>query len=56
MKLLIIRHADPDYEIDSLTEAGHREARLLADWFLKQSREKGSGSMPPTSPPWDGPK
>ena len=33
MKLLIIRHADPDYEIDSLTETGHREARLLADWF-----------------------
>ena len=41
MKLLIIRHADPDYEIDGLTEAGHKEARLLADWFLKQSREKG---------------
>ena len=33
MKLLIIRHADPDYEIDGLTEAGHKEARLLADWF-----------------------
>ena len=31
MKLLIIRHADPDYEADSLTPAGWREAALLAD-------------------------
>lgn len=30
MKLLIIRHGDPDYTIDSLTEKGHREAGLLA--------------------------
>lgn len=31
MKLLIIRHADPDYTIDSLTPTGWREAELLAD-------------------------
>lgn len=31
MKLLLIRHGDPDYAIDSLTEKGHREARLLAE-------------------------
>lgn len=31
MKLLIIRHADPDYEKDSLTPQGWREAELLAD-------------------------
>ena len=31
MKILIIRHAEPDYEHDSLTEKGFREARLLAD-------------------------
>jgi broad specificity phosphatase PhoE len=31
MKLLFIRHADPDYEKDSLTEKGWREAELLAD-------------------------
>ena len=31
MKLLLIRHADPDYQLDSLTEAGWREAALLAD-------------------------
>ncbi len=31
MKLLIVRHADPDYSIDSLTPVGWEEARLLAD-------------------------
>lgn len=31
MKLLIIRHADPDYSIDSLTEKGRKEADLLAE-------------------------
>lgn len=30
MKILIIRHGDPDYSIDSLTPQGHIEARLLA--------------------------
>lgn len=30
MKLLIIRHADPDYSIDSLTEQGKIEAELLS--------------------------
>ena len=30
MKILIVRHADPDYTIDSLTEAGWQEAKLLA--------------------------
>lgn len=30
MKLLIIRHGDPDYEHDSLTENGFAEAELLA--------------------------
>ena len=30
MRILIIRHAEPDYEIDGLTEKGHREAKLLA--------------------------
>ena len=31
MKLLIIRHADPDYEKDSLTEVGFTEAELLSE-------------------------
>lgn len=35
MKLLIIRHAEPDYSIDSLTEKGWREARLLSERLSK---------------------
>ena len=35
MKILMIRHGDPDYRTDSLTEAGKREAELLADRLAK---------------------
>ena len=35
MKLLIIRHGDPDYTIDSLTDTGWEEARLLSDRLAK---------------------
>ncbi len=35
MKLFIIRHGDPDYSIDSLTEKGWREAELLAEKLSK---------------------
>lgn len=31
MKLLIVRHGDPDYEHDSLTEKGWREAEYLSE-------------------------
>ena len=31
MKIIFIRHGDPDYEHDSLTEKGIREAKLLAE-------------------------
>lgn len=37
MKLLIIRHGDPDYSIDGLTEKGKREAELLADRLCKET-------------------
>ena len=30
MRLLFIRHAEPDYSTDTLTEKGRREATLLA--------------------------
>ena len=30
MKILLIRHAEPDYAHDSLTEKGRREAELLS--------------------------
>lgn len=36
MKLLIVRHGDPDYAIDSLTEKGWREARLLSDRLVRE--------------------
>jgi probable phosphoglycerate mutase len=36
MRILIIRHGDPDYERDTLTEKGHREAALLADRLGKE--------------------
>ncbi len=31
MKILIVRHGDPDYSVDSLTEKGWREAEYLAE-------------------------
>ena len=30
MKLVLVRHGDPDYENDTLTDKGKREAQLLA--------------------------
>ena len=33
MKLYIIRHADPDYYNDTITEFGWQEAYALADWL-----------------------
>ena len=40
MKLIFIRHAEPDYEKDSLTKKGFREAEILAgrtkDWRVTQ--------------------
>ena len=35
MRLIIIRHGDPDYEADSLTEKGWWEAELLAERIAK---------------------
>jgi probable phosphoglycerate mutase len=35
MKLIIIRHADPDYIKDSLTEKGWKEAEFLSDRISK---------------------
>lgn len=36
MKILIIRHGEPDYSIDSLTPQGWREAELLSQRLIKQ--------------------
>lgn len=35
MKLLIVRHGDPDYSIDSLTPTGWKEAELLSHRLTK---------------------
>lgn len=35
MEILIVRHADPDYSIDSLTEKGWKEAELLSHKLSK---------------------
>lgn len=40
MKILIIRHGDPDYTIDSLTEKGKTEAELLSDRISKMDIKK----------------
>lgn len=34
MRLLIIRHGDPDYEHNALTERGHREAAALSRYLM----------------------
>ncbi|MDE7262311.1 MAG: histidine phosphatase family protein [Oscillospiraceae bacterium] len=35
MKLLIVRHGDPDYSVDSLTEKGWREAEYLSERLVR---------------------
>lgn len=39
MKILIIRHAEPDYALDSLTEKGFREAKLLGEYLHRHYPE-----------------
>ncbi|NLB15990.1 MAG: histidine phosphatase family protein, partial [Clostridiales bacterium] len=33
MRILIIRHSDPDYKLDSLTPRGFKEAEALGNWL-----------------------
>ena len=35
MRLIFIRHGDPDYSIDNLTEKGKREVKLLTERICK---------------------
>ena len=39
MRLLFIRHGDPDYEHDCLTDKGIREAQLLAQRMKKETMD-----------------
>jgi broad specificity phosphatase PhoE len=36
MRIYIVRHADPIYETDSITEEGQREAEALADYLVEE--------------------
>ena len=40
MRILIIRHGDPDYTIDGLTEKGKREVELLKNRMIKEDITK----------------
>src|SRR5690349_4013160 len=40
MRLYLIRHADPDYERDSITPAGHREAQALAKRMQRERLDR----------------
>ncbi len=40
MRILIVRHGDPIYETDTLTEKGEREARLLSERLCKENIKK----------------
>ena len=35
MKIIMIRHGEPDYSKDALTEKGEREAACLAKWISR---------------------
>ena len=35
MRIIIVRHGDPNYELDTLTETGWREAELAAEYLAK---------------------
>ena len=36
MRILIVRHGDPNYELDTLTETGWKEAELVADYLSNE--------------------
>ena len=37
MKIILVRHGDPDYEKDCLTELGHKQAKVVAQRLLKEN-------------------
>ena len=47
MELLIIRHGDPDYTIDSLTEKGWKEAEYLSEKLFMYRPLEEPGILPP---------
>lgn len=39
MRIILIRHGDPDYEKDCLTELGHKQARIAAKRLMEENIE-----------------
>ena len=39
MELIFVRHAEPNYEKDALTEKGKKEALLLSDMLVKENAD-----------------
>ena len=39
MRIVLVRHGDPDYEKDCLTELGHKQAAVAAERLLKEGNE-----------------
>ena len=40
MRLILVRHGDPNYELDCLTELGHRQAKVVADRLMEEGIQK----------------
>ena len=40
MRLILVRHGDPDYDKDCLTELGHRQADVVAQRLLEEGIEE----------------
>ena len=40
MRLILVRHGDPNYELDCLTELGHRQAKVVAQRLMEEGIEK----------------
>lgn len=40
MRLILVRHGDPNYELDCLTELGHKQSKITAQRLLNEGIEK----------------
>ena len=40
MRIVFIRHGDPNYDLDCLTELGHKQAKIAAQRLLKEGIEE----------------
>lgn len=40
MRLILVRHAEPNYELDCLTELGHKQAKIAAQRLINEGIEE----------------